>query len=130
LFILGLEVLSRLLFREEALGNIKGLKIPRNNPAIHHLLFVDDLLIFGKATPKEASIIQSCLVKYCLWSGQSINNGKFSIRFSKNTNPSTTALILDLLPYSPQTTINPFTLACLFSLSTPKNQLLLASLTR
>jgi hypothetical protein len=100
LVILGSEVLSRLLFRKEALGNIKGLKISRNNPAIHHLLFVNDLLIFGKATPKEASIFQSCLVKYYLWSGQSINNGKSSIRFSKNTNPSTAALILDLLPYS------------------------------
>jgi hypothetical protein len=64
LFILGYEVLSRLLFNEEALSNIKGLKISRNNPTIHHLLFVDDLLIFGKATPKEAIIIQSCLVKY------------------------------------------------------------------
>ena len=66
LFILGLEVLSRLLFRKEALGNIKGLKISRNNPAIHHPFFADDLLIFGKATPKEAFIIQSCLVKYYL----------------------------------------------------------------
>jgi hypothetical protein len=100
LFILGTEVLSRLPFREDALGNIKGLKISRNTPAIHHLLFADDLLIFGKATLKEASNILSCLTKYCLWSGQSIHNGKSSIRFSKNTNPATTALILDILPFS------------------------------
>jgi hypothetical protein len=88
------------LFKKVTLGNIKGLKISRNNPAIHHLLFVDDLSTFGKATPKEASMIQSCLVKYCLWLGQSINNGKYSIRFSKNTNPTTATLILDLLPFS------------------------------
>ncbi|XP_059450878.1 uncharacterized protein LOC132181647 [Corylus avellana] len=100
LFILGTEVLSRLLFREETLGNIKGLKISRNTPAIHHLLFADDLLIFGKATLKEANTICSCLKKYCLWSGQSINNGKSSIRFSKNTNLTTAAMILDILPYS------------------------------
>jgi hypothetical protein len=100
LFILGTEVLSRLLFKEEALGNIKGLKISRNTPSIHHLLFADDLLIFGKATPKEANSIHSCLSKYSLWSGQSINNGKSSIRFSKNTNPTTAALILDILPFS------------------------------
>jgi DNA-directed RNA polymerase subunit F len=101
LFILGSKVLSRLMFREESLGNIRGLKISRHSLAIHHLLFVDDLLIFGKATPKEANNVHSYLEKYCLWSGQSINSRKSSIRFSKNTNPSTVALILDILPYSP-----------------------------
>jgi hypothetical protein len=100
-FILGTEVLSRLLFREEAIGNLKGLKISRNSTTIHHLLFADDLLIFGKATPKEAHSIHECLEKYCLWSEQSINSGKSSINFSKNINPSTIALILDFLPYTP-----------------------------
>jgi hypothetical protein len=95
------------LFKEEALGNIKGLKISRNTPTIHHLLFADDLLIFGKATPKEANNIRSYLVNYCLWSSQSINNGKSSIRFSKNTNPTTAAMILEILPYptNPSTSI-------------------------
>jgi hypothetical protein len=100
LFILGSEVLSRLLFKEESLGNIKGLKISRNNLAINHLLFADDLLIFGKANLKEASSIKTCLQKYCLWSGQTINNGKSSIRFSKNTNFITAAKILDIIPFS------------------------------
>jgi hypothetical protein len=100
LFILGSKVLSRLLFREESLGNLRGLKISRNSTAIHHFLFADDLLIFGKATQKEANNIHFCLEKYCLWSSQSINSGKSSISFSKNTNPSTKALILNILPYS------------------------------
>jgi hypothetical protein len=69
LFILGYEVLSRLLFREESLGNLRGLKISRNSIAIHHLLFADDLLIFGKATQKEANSIHTYFEKYCLWSG-------------------------------------------------------------
>jgi hypothetical protein len=46
LFILGVEVLSKLLFKEESNGSIKGLWIARNCFAIHHLLFADDLLIF------------------------------------------------------------------------------------
>ena len=100
IFIIGTEVLSRLLFREEAIGNLRGLKISRNSLAIHHLLFADDLLIFGKATPKEAHSIHDYLEKYCLWSEQSINSKKSSISFSKNTNPSTIALILNVLPYS------------------------------
>ena len=101
LFILGFEVLSRLLFRKEAIGNLRGLKISKNSLAIHHLFFVDDLLIFGKATPKEANNIHSYLEKYCLWSGQSINSSKSFISFSKNTNPSTITLILNILPDSP-----------------------------
>jgi hypothetical protein len=99
LFILGSEVLSRLLQREETLGNIKGMKIARSNPAIHHLLFADDLLLFGKATISEACSFKLCLDKYCLWLGQTINASKSSIRFSKNSNPTTTSNILSIFPY-------------------------------
>ncbi|XP_059446685.1 uncharacterized protein LOC132178252 [Corylus avellana] len=87
LFILDSEVLSRLLFREESIGNIRGMKIARRSPAIHHLLFADDLLIFGKASLLEANSIKSCLDKYCSWPGQS-------------TNSSTSSSILNILPYN------------------------------
>ena len=63
LFILGSEVFSRLMFHEASLGHIKGLKISRNNPAIHHLLFSDDLLIFGQASLAKVVSINSCLTK-------------------------------------------------------------------
>jgi hypothetical protein len=104
LFILGSEVLSRLLLREERIGNLKGMKIARNSPAINHLLFADDLLIFGKASLLEASSIKSCLDKYCSWSGQSVNANKSSIRFSKNTNHTTSSNILHILPFNPNPT--------------------------
>jgi hypothetical protein len=100
LFILGSEALSRLLLREEQNGKIRGMKIARNNPSIHHLLFADDLLIFGKASISEATTLKKCLDKYCLWSGQTINATKSSIRFSKNTNPTTSSNILNILPFS------------------------------
>jgi hypothetical protein len=100
LFILGSEVLSRLLFKEEVAGNLKGLKIARNCPAISHLLYADDLLIFGKASCAEASCISSCFEKYTRWSGQSINANKSSIHFSKNTSPGTIRNILPILPFT------------------------------
>ena len=100
LFILGIEVLPRLMFREKRARNLKGLHISKNSPPIHQLLFADDLLIFGKASFSVACCIRNCLVKYCLWSGQSINNTKSSIRFSKNTNPSTSSTIQNILPFS------------------------------
>ena len=101
LFILGSEVLLRLLLKEERLGNIKGMKIASSSPAINHLLFANDLLLFGKASLIEAASIKGCLDKYCSWSGQSINSKKSSIRFSKNTNPSTSSSILNILSYNP-----------------------------
>jgi hypothetical protein len=79
LFILGAEVFSRLMFKEECSGSLQGLQNARNCSAIHHPLFADDLLIFGKATVLVTASIKSCLDKYYKWSSQSINASKSSI---------------------------------------------------
>jgi hypothetical protein len=99
LFILGFEVFSRLVFKEQRKGSIKGLQIARNCSAIHHLLFVDDLLMFGKATLSEASCFRSYLDKYCSWFGQFINASKSSTCFNKNTNLAISNAITNILPY-------------------------------
>jgi hypothetical protein len=65
LFILGTEVFSRLLQRQFSLGLLKGIKMARTCLPITHLLFSDNLLIFGKATSSEASTIKNCLDSYC-----------------------------------------------------------------
>jgi hypothetical protein len=101
LFILGSKLLSRLLLKEERIGNIKGMKIARASHAINYMMFADDLLLFGKASLLEAASIKGCLDKYCTWLGQSINSRKSSIRFSKNMNSSTTTSILIILPFNP-----------------------------
>jgi exonuclease III len=94
LFIIGSEVISRLLF-----GSLRGFKIARACSPLNHLLFADDLIIFSTATSKEAATIKSCLDKYCLWSGQSVNHVKSHILFSKNTSSSTITAIQNILPY-------------------------------
>jgi hypothetical protein len=99
LFILGSKVFSRLMFKDKRNGCLKGLRIAKNYPPIHHLLFADDLLIFGEASVSVATSIKSCLDKYCRLLGQSINASKSSIRFSKNTNPTTIELISNIIPY-------------------------------
>jgi hypothetical protein len=100
LFILGIEVFSRLLLKAEVFGSLRGLKIARNYPAISHLLYADDLLIFGWAFVTEATCIHNYFEKYSRWTGQSINGEKSSIQFSKNTGAITIQRILNILPFS------------------------------
>ncbi len=52
-------------------------------PAITHVMFADDLMIFAKAQRREVEIINNCLETYCLWSGQRINRDKSGLIFSK-----------------------------------------------
>jgi hypothetical protein len=79
LFILGAAVFSRLMFKEERNGSLKGHRIARNCSPIHHLHFADDFFIFGEASVLVAASIKSCLDKYSRWSGQSINASRSSI---------------------------------------------------
>jgi hypothetical protein len=65
LIILGTGVFSKLLQRQSSLGLLKGIKMAWACPLITHLSFTVDLLIFGKATSSEASIIKDCLDSYC-----------------------------------------------------------------
>ncbi|XP_024172251.1 uncharacterized protein LOC112178325 [Rosa chinensis] len=83
LFLLCAEVFSALLARKVTHGELQGIKICEGAPIIHHLLFADDSLLFGKATLSEYQHIQSVLNAYELASGQQINFAKSSIVFSK-----------------------------------------------
>ena len=84
LFILGAEILSRLIKREESLGLLHGIKMARMCPPISHLLFADDVIIFSKANTCEAGVILKCLNTYSSWSSQHINMSKSAIFFSRN----------------------------------------------
>jgi hypothetical protein len=81
---MGSEILSRLIFREENLGLLKGIKMARLCPPITHLLFADDVMIFARAKACEAEVILKCLNTYSAWSGQHINVSKSAIFFSRN----------------------------------------------
>ncbi|KAK9286217.1 hypothetical protein L1049_014602 [Liquidambar formosana] len=84
LFILCSEVLSRLLFREEENGEIHGIKICRGSPAVSHVLFADDLILFCRAKSSKADAMWTCLNIFESWSGQTVNLDKSSVHFSKN----------------------------------------------
>ncbi|KAL5543569.1 hypothetical protein UlMin_007353 [Ulmus minor] len=85
LFILCTEILSRMFMSKVENDMIHGFKLARGGPPLHHLLFADDIFVFGKACFTEARHIKETLDSFCSWSGLSFNSSKSSIFFSGNT---------------------------------------------
>ncbi|CAN1774472.1 LINE-1 reverse transcriptase homolog [Linum perenne] len=83
LFILVSNVLSFILHQSIQQGRMKGLKLSRLCPVLHHVLFADDTIIFGSATTSEAKVIQLILNRYCYVSGQAINTANHLFYFQQ-----------------------------------------------
>lgn len=73
LFILGAEVLSRILLKKEKRRTIHGVKVSRFVPSISNLFFADDNLLFCKAEIHKVRVFKDTLDGYCCLSGQLIN---------------------------------------------------------
>ena len=85
LFLLCTEGLSAMLKKEERAGKIKGVAACRGAPRVSHLLFVDDSIVFCKASMEECDRLIKVLEEYEGDSGQKLNKEKTSLFFSKNT---------------------------------------------
>uniref|UniRef100_A0A2N9FAQ7 Reverse transcriptase domain-containing protein n=1 Tax=Fagus sylvatica TaxID=28930 RepID=A0A2N9FAQ7_FAGSY len=58
LFIIGAEILSRILHKVESEGQFKGFQLARLCPRVSHLLFANDLIIFSRASMEDVAAIQ------------------------------------------------------------------------
>ena len=83
LFILGSEILMRLINREVDQKNISAIKVASTSPPISRLCYADDVIIFYKAKHSELVSLKKCLEKYCSWSSQLISIEKSSVFPSK-----------------------------------------------
>lgn len=83
IFILCSEVLSGLCNRASEEGSLKGIRVTRACPRVNHLLFADDTMFFIRANKDSCQTLKRILSQYEEASGQSINNLKSSITFSK-----------------------------------------------
>jgi hypothetical protein len=63
--------------------HLQGIQVAATALAVNHLLFVDDSLLFLKASEEGAQEINNLLLKYCNASGQCVNLDKSSVLFSK-----------------------------------------------
>ena len=82
LFIMGEEVLSRMLIVVEGEGKIHGMKVSRSALSLSHLFFANDSLIFCDAPMMEVKEIKDNIDDDCSVSGQLVNFNKSTAYFS------------------------------------------------
>lgn len=83
IFIICMEVLCRDISKAVEETKWKPVKLSRNGPKLSHLLFADDLILFGSATRENASIIHGIIRNFSNLSGQKVNFSKSKMIFSK-----------------------------------------------
>uniref|UniRef100_A0A803QCJ3 Reverse transcriptase domain-containing protein n=1 Tax=Cannabis sativa TaxID=3483 RepID=A0A803QCJ3_CANSA len=108
LFLLCSEGLTPALRLQEQRGSFRGISIARTAPAIFHLLFADDTLLFTIASPSSCDALKEALTIYNLATGQRVNYAKSSILFSPNTPPSITTYFFKTLGLEPRPFISKY----------------------
>ena len=97
LFILCMDIYSRMLSSEESLHYLKGIKVSRRSPAITHLFFADDALLLFQTSSPACEYLSSLNSRFCVISGYKINFSKSYIKFSPNTSMIDKTSFKDLL---------------------------------
>ncbi|XP_075650207.1 uncharacterized protein LOC142620781 [Castanea sativa] len=83
LFIIGCEVLARLISSEENKGSIRVVHLANGASTITKLFYADDVMLFCNVKLSEIRTMLNCLDRYGKWSGQIISVEKSSIFSSK-----------------------------------------------
>ena len=97
IFVMCAEVLSSMIRKSIAEGQIHGVKVCRGAPEISHLFFADDNIFFTRSSVEESCRLKSILTRYCQASGQVINYEKSEISFSANVDSQVRARIIECL---------------------------------
>lgn len=84
LFLIYAEGLSSLINRAKGWEEIKGLTIRKCGTSISHIFFIEDNIMFCKASNEDWDKVKAVLKLYENDSGQVINNHKYFIFFSFN----------------------------------------------
>ncbi|XP_057794871.1 uncharacterized protein LOC131011108 [Salvia miltiorrhiza] len=82
LFVICAQGLSAGLYHYERRQLIEGIKVAKMSPAISHLFFADDSLLFFKASATGVRTIKNLLEEYSSASGQLVNLEKSAVSFS------------------------------------------------
>lgn len=97
LFILLADVLSRNITSAVEQGEMEGVRINHTCPTIHHIFFVDDSLVFIKATERSTRALVEIVSTHGEALGQSINLEKSCVFFGKTFVATTRSRIEGIL---------------------------------
>ncbi|XP_026429840.1 uncharacterized protein LOC113326302 [Papaver somniferum] len=85
---MAMKLFSRHLSKSNEDTTVIGIKVSGgNSPAINHLFFADDCLIFTQASLSSVNNLLQLLQEFISQFGQVINSDKSSVYFSKSVNP-------------------------------------------
>ncbi len=101
LFILGAEILARIIQNECNNNQDIGVQISKNGTTIPFLSFVDDIIIFAKANSNECEKIKEILNNYCEISSQTVNLNKSAFQTTTNVSTQVKTRIANELQISP-----------------------------
>ncbi|XP_022041673.1 uncharacterized mitochondrial protein AtMg01250-like [Helianthus annuus] len=79
LFLIAMEVLSRLISNTSDLGIFKGIKTPNEGPILSHFLYVDDALILGEWSEENIKTVARILRIFHICSDLKINFNKSNL---------------------------------------------------
>ena len=97
LFVACMERLTQLIESMSLAGQWTAFPVTCNGVRISHLMFADDVVLFGVASKTQALVIKDVLDTFCAWSGQRVSKHKSSIYFSANTNEAVAVEICNVL---------------------------------
>lgn len=82
-----MDKLSHLILHQVDIGKWISPRAGRNGPFISHLMFADDLLLYGRASVEQMQCVLQVLDQFCSLSGQQVSIEKSCLYFSKNVTP-------------------------------------------
>ena len=86
LFVLCMEKLAMMIQSKVDTGDWQPVNMSRGGPAISHLFFADDVLLFCKAKKAQVRVVMDTIQEFCSISGLKVNVEKSRAMCSPNVN--------------------------------------------
>lgn len=89
-----MEFLTKLFKDSVRARTIQGITLAHSAPKITHVMYADDLIVFGAATVEEVRQVKIILDQFADYSGLVVNPQKSTIWFSKKCDSDTMQSIM------------------------------------